>query len=240
MATSARRATRKSLRAFLKYAQANGYRIGESLPYTSVHSVHENHSFHYDKYRSDHDGKVYSEAADINTGAPGASQAEREKLALLIPVAESYGIAFILGIYGTEGSAAKHRDHAHVDIGSWSNYGRGAFPPPRGDSRVYDMQTATRTEVKKRDNLYGKESHKRANAVRMASTYMGPKFPYGVEYAQRVIGVKDDGVWGAKSKEAHKAMVRSIQQVLAVNPDGVWGKTTDAAFLTFVSKYRRF
>ena len=92
--------------------------------------------------------------------------------------------------------------------------------------KAVELQKAIRAKV---DGLLGPDSRKRVDAVRRSSTYGGRKFPYGVAYAQSVVGTPADGSWGAKSVTAHDRTVSAIQLALGVTVDSVWGKSTDSA-----------
>lgn len=78
------------------------------------------------------------------------------------------------------------------------------------------------------DGIIGADSKKRVNAVRSASRYGGFKFPYGVKYAQQVVGVRADNIWGSNSGKAHDATVVKIQRAVGATQDGIWGKDTNA------------
>ncbi len=93
------------------------------------------------------------------------------------------------------------------------------------------LQAAVKFASKHRDNLWGDDTEKRVGAVRAASRYHGVKFPHGVKLAQRSVGTKVDGSWGANSRAAHDKAVVKIQTVLGVARDGIWGPATDRAFL---------
>lgn len=128
MALSEQKASAKTLLTFLKIVAGRGYHVGEHPAYGGVdESVHRAGSWHGDGL-----------AADINWRGTGS---ERTRLLKLIPLAESYGLALTFARDGVTGSAANHRDHLHVDCGSWSNYGDGPVPvrhtPP--PSEEYDM-----------------------------------------------------------------------------------------------------
>lgn len=237
-------ASMRSIVAFAYWAKANGFRVGEFAPWTTVHNVHIPGSYHFQ--RGEYRGVSYSKAADINWGPPGATSAEYSAMQRkAIPVARSMGLSVIYALHGTVGSAGSHKDHLHVDLGIWSNLGRGAFRTTDGDLVAYDVQGALNTPSAERDNLFGPKSRKRFNAVRMASNYHKRKFPYGVKYTQRVVKTNDDGRWGVKSKAAHDLTVKRVQLVLKRagfyngEIDGRWGRKTEAAYKNFLNKYGR-
>lgn len=60
-----------------------------------------------------------------------------------------------------------------------------------------------------------------------------------VEYLQRRVGTKTDGVWGRASKDAYLKTVMNIQNVLGVVADGDWGTKTDDAYQALRKKCYR-
>lgn len=237
MALSAKQAETRDLVNFCRHAEAMGARVSEMPPWDEPNTgVHSPKSFHYDK-----DGK-YGQAADINYGRPGTSASEREMLTYLSVVAESFGLGVIYARYGTVGSAAQHTAHLHVDVGSWTNLGKGPRKPTPGDSVVWDTQPAIHAA---RDNLAGNETKRRLNALREASNRGGVDFPHGVKYAQDVVGTKEDGKWGPLSRLAHDETVRGVQKVwksaglYTGELDGIWGPLMDAAWRKFIDRYGR-
>lgn len=107
-------------------------------------------------------------------------------------------------------------------------------PPPAPKPSVKPNCTALQTALHiSADNLWGSDTDKAFNAVIQASDN---NFPYGVAYAQRVVGTKDDGQWGPNSKTALKATVLELQKSFSRmgfavgGVDGVWGSKTQAAF----------
>lgn len=99
--------------------------------------------------------------------------------------------------------------------------------------RCKALQQAVRADD---DNVWGGETDRHCNAVREASNWGGRDFPYGVEFAQRVVGTKPDGKWGPKSEAAHDDTVVEMQTALRAmgfNPgtiDGRWGENTEDAY----------
>lgn len=95
------------------------------------------------------------------------------------------------------------------------------------------LQKAVRAEE---DGNWGPDVDKRLKAVRAASKFGGYKFPHGVEYTQRVIGVNPDGNWGPASIAAHDRAVINIQKkllVLGYNTgviNGIWGPKIEAGY----------
>lgn len=242
MALSSRNAPTEALVALVEYALANGYKVGEMAPYGHVHPVHSRNSWHYD--RDTFAGRIYGLAADINA-ASGASSAERSRLALLVPVAQSLGLSVILGLYGVQGAAASHRGHLHVDVGSYSNLGRGGFRTPKGSVVVVRTQRAVNFRTNKRDNLYGPLTDDRVDAVRLASSFHGGKFPKGVRYAQAAVGTRTDNDWGPKSRAAHDSTCIELQRAWKAQGlyrgrlDYMWGPLMEAAYVALRKNYGR-
>ena len=87
------------------------------------------------------------------------------------------------------------------------------------------------------DNKWGPTTEKHFIALREASNWGGNDFPYGVEFAQLVVGTKQDGKWGPKSSAAHDHTVATVQGILksmGYNPgqiDGKWGPKSEAAYM---------
>lgn len=219
MGIGRQRSSSATLDAFLKWAKAAGYRIGEHPDHGGVHPVHAKGSWHYDGL-----------AADLNWGPPGSPAGEMTKLKRAARVAETFGLGIILAARGTTGSASAHRDHLHVDVGSSSNWGDRYDTPPVGDSKVQRLQRAVHMPWAEADNMWGPATDARLEAVRHASRLKGVKFPHGVRTAQQAVGTKADGAWGTASRKAHDATVAAVQRVLGVDDDGVWGPRTERAY----------
>lgn len=109
---------------------------------------------------------------------------------------------------------------------------KATLPPVNRDIRV--LQRAVNTVD---DNDWGPVTTRHFEAVRAASLFGGNKFPYGVQFAQKVVKALQDGNWGPKSWLAHDATVYSIQRALkdlgyyGGYIDGVWATMTDTAYL---------
>lgn len=115
MALSNQKTPTSTLDAFLAWAVAEGYSVGENPRYGTkrvTKSVHAKGSFHYDGL-----------AADINAGTNGP--AERAKLLTALTRAQAAGLAVTFARDGLVGSAKNHQNHLHVDVGEWSNLGTG-------------------------------------------------------------------------------------------------------------------
>lgn len=115
MALSKQITPTSTLDGYLAWAVSQGYHVGENPRYgtkTVTKGVHAAGSFHYDGL-----------ASDINAGANGA--AERAKLLVALDEAVRRGLAVTFARDGVVGSAANHKNHLHVDVGEWSNLGKG-------------------------------------------------------------------------------------------------------------------
>jgi hypothetical protein len=83
------------------------------------------------------------------------------------------------------------------------------------------------------DNAWGPNTDKAAGALIHA---LAEEFPYGVNFAQRVVGTNRDGMWGPKSKDMLRHTVTTVQKALSkmgFHPgaaDGVWGPKTEKAY----------
>jgi len=110
---------------FLAWAARSGYSVREHPAYGGVTpGVHRPGSWHADGL-----------AADLNHGSNGS--AERARLLIALGEAEQRGLAITFARDGTAGSASSHQNHLHVDVGEWSNLGRGLVrhtPPTRSSA----------------------------------------------------------------------------------------------------------
>lgn len=79
------------------------------------------------------------------------------------------------------------------------------------------------------DGSVGPDTKKRVDAVRQSGAWNGRSFPYGVAFAQSVVGTTQDNSWGPASIKAHDATVTKIQKALGINTDGNFGPGTDSA-----------
>lgn len=102
--------------------------------------------------------------------------------------------------------------------------------------RVKKMQAAVGAT---KDGIWGTNTEKRLNAVRMASDFHGRKFPYGIGDAQSSVKTKRDGIWGIKSQRAHDRAVKRIQKAMGVRADGVWGPNTESMYKSIRAKARK-
>jgi N-acetyl-anhydromuramyl-L-alanine amidase AmpD len=103
-------------------------------------------------------------------------------------------------------------------------------PTPAAKPNCTEFQKAIRVTA---DNSWGPATDKASMALMQAS---GDTFPYGVVFAQGVVGAKEDGQWGTVSKSDLSTTVKNAQKALTdmgFNPGGVdgnWGPNTDKAY----------
>lgn len=110
----------------------------------------------------------------------------------------------------------------------------GAAPPPSGGKpNCTGFQRAVHTTA---DNQWGPETDRCGEALRAATPYGGRKFPYGVQFAQKVVGTTQDGSWGPLSNTALTNTVVAVQKALLAmgfdshGNDGVWGPLTERSY----------
>lgn len=114
-----------------------------------------------------------------------------------------------------------------------SAMGSPAEPAHRTKPNCTTLQRAVRTYA---DNQWGPDTDKHCTALIGASAYGGERFPYGIVFAQEVVGTAQDGIWGPNSKAALKNTTANVQRALAgmgFNPgivDGIWGPNTNKAY----------
>lgn len=110
-------------------------------------------------------------------------------------------------------------------------------PKPPVSKETRDQIIRIQNVVKARKTgKWDRDTDKRLWAVRSASAYGDHKFPYGVDYTQRVVGTPDDGVWGGGSGEAHTSVVRRLQAVLGLRATGVFDKNLRDALVSLQRK----
>lgn len=105
--------------------------------------------------------------------------------------------------------------------------GSGAPDLPDHKRRLEDVQRAIGATP---DALIGPDTIGRLLALVSASQWGGQSFPFGVEYAQKVVGTEPDGIWGEASMAAHDRTVQAVQRALGVDDDGVWGPVSNQAW----------
>jgi len=237
MTLSPQVASDREFAAFKAYCRRVGWTIGESMPETGVTpGVHVPGSWHYVWHWFA--GRRHSLGADFNV--PHASDlVEKTKFrsTKMIQVAHSMGVALRYSYYG---HVAGHDNHPHADAGSWTNLGRGETKVYKGDLCVWDLQELLE---RPQDNLLGDDELKAMRAIRSATAYIGPTFPYSKAYVQSIIDVKADGIWGVKSRAALVAFIKKYQAVLkryglySGKIDGLWGPKMEAAHKAVIRAY---
>jgi hypothetical protein len=112
----------------------------------------------------------------------------------------------------------------------WVNPSSPVTPPPPPKPDCSSFQRALRVPI---DNLWGPQTDKAATALVKA---WGDEFPFGVTFAQRVVGTREDGSWGPVSKRARELTTIGVQRALkdmGFSPghiDGLWGPHTNSAY----------
>lgn len=103
-------------------------------------------------------------------------------------------------------------------------------PPRTRRPNCKPFQNAIHAPV---DGLWGPVTDKFAGALIHAGSH---EFPYGVQFAQRVVGALRDGQWGPASEAMLRFTVSSAQNAIrgmGFKPgasDGIWGPKTEAAY----------
>lgn len=230
---------------FLAWCVAAGYAVGENPRYGTrrvTPNVHVVGSWHYAGL-----------AADINHGPNGPT--ERTALLRALAVAESLGLAVTYARDGVVGSAANHRNHLHVDVGEWSNYGSGVVRAKRattnqvpGADRATDERDPKRLPLIKRGSrggwvgLWQKVLGARGVSVRVDEVF-GPDTEAATRGWQRAHGLTPDGepgprTWCRALAADRDGQLRSgdrgphveiWQNIIGVAPDEVFGPDTDRA-----------
>jgi peptidoglycan hydrolase-like protein with peptidoglycan-binding domain len=110
-------------------------------------------------------------------------------------------------------------------------------PKPPVSKATRDQIIRIQNVVKARKTgKWDRDTEKRLWAVRQASEFGGHRFPYGVDYTQRVVGTPDDGVWGNGSGRAHTTIVQRLQAVLGLRTTGVFDQKLRDALVTLQRK----
>ena len=176
---------------FLAWAARAGYSVREHPAYGGVTpGVHRPGSWHADGL-----------AADLNHGSNGP--AERARLLVALSEAEHRGLAVTYARDGTAGSASSHQDHLHVDVGEWSNLGRGLVrhTPPESSSAPDTSRSAAPGDP----------------GLRSVQARLNRDYP---AYSRLVV----DGIDGP----ATRAAVSEFQRRSGLVPDGIAGPRTRA------------
>lgn len=186
MALSRQLTPTATLLDYLDWAVRAGFTVGEHPDHGGVTpGVHRAGSWHADGL-----------AADLNRGPNGP--AERAHLLVALAEAERRGLAVTYARDGTSGSARTHQHHLHVDVGEWSNHGRGLVrrtPPTRATApstgAVAPAASASLREVQARLNRdYPAYSRLAVDGID------GPRTRAAVSEFQRRSGLVPDGVAG--------------------------------------------
>jgi hypothetical protein len=107
-------------------------------------------------------------------------------------------------------------------------------PPPQKPGHKPNCKPFQNAVHVAADNQWGPNTDKAAGALIHS---LSDEFPYGVQFAQRVVGTNRDGQWGPKSKDMLRHTVTTVQKALSkmgFHPgvaDGVWGPKTQAAYV---------
>lgn len=109
---------------------------------------------------------------------------------------------------------------------------------------VKTWQTLLEFAPQSRDGIFGPNTLQRSEWMRTASRRIND-MPGGsarstIELIQRIVDVKDDGIWGPHTRAGVVNWIRTAQRFFGVTADGVWGPNTDAAYIAFrTHNYRR-
>lgn len=101
---------------------------------------------------------------------------------------------------------------------------------PNNYGNCVKLQKAVRVNP---DNNWGDATDKACDAIRWASQ---TKFPFGVKFVQRVLGIEDDGAWGGVSRRALRQTVLDCQVALVEMSHvkfprtGIWDTPTESAY----------
>jgi hypothetical protein len=101
-------------------------------------------------------------------------------------------------------------------------------PAPVKPGRDVGQSVATQNAVRvSADGFWGDDTDQSVNILRAA---INGQFPAGVKAAQRVVGARQDGIWGRDSKAALRATIAALQRAWGAGADGIWGAETEAAW----------
>jgi hypothetical protein len=141
--------------------------------------------------------------------------------------------------YTGSGVIACQRDGEQKTGGHWDRslvydnrfWQKVGAPVPKARPNCRMLQAAVRAKV---DDSWGSNTDTHCGALRDAATMS--RFPYGVTFAQRVVGTTPDGIWGPNSETMLRETVISVQNALAhmgfdpKGSDGIWGPDTEDAY----------
>lgn len=184
---------------YLTWAVRAGFTVGEHPDHGGVTpGVHRAGSWHGDGL-----------AADLNHGTNGA--AERAHLLVALAEAERRGLAVTYARDGTVGSARTHQNHLHVDVGEWSNHGRGLVrrTPPTGTAAPSTGTSPSSTTAATSPQI--------SPSLREVQARLNRDYP---AYSRLVV----DGIDGPRTRAA----VSEFQRRSGLVPDGVAGPLTRA------------
>jgi len=130
-----------------------------------------------------------------------------------------------------------HYDQSEVyDDRFWRKTGTDApkpAPPPQKSGHKPNCKPFQEAVHTTADNQWGPKTDQAAGALIHSISH---EFPYGVNFAQRVVGTNRDGTWGPKSEAMLLHTITTVQKALSkmgFHPgaaDGVWGPKTQAAY----------
>lgn len=110
-------------------------------------------------------------------------------------------------------------------------------PTPKASRRVMAWQALLKFAPSRRDGIWGPETDKRSTWMATAARYKNGTLSGSrkstIQLIQRIVGVRDDGVFGSKSRAATTEWIKKAQEFLGVNPDGTWGNKTELAYQVF-------
>lgn len=132
-----------------------------------------------------------------------------------------------------------HYDQSEVyDDRFWRKTGTDApkpTPPPNKPGHKPNCEPFQRAVRVTADNQWGPNTDKAAGALIHAISH---EFPYGVNFAQRVVGTNRDGQWGSQSEKMLRDTITTVQKALSKmgfkpgSADGIWGPKTEEAYST--------
>ena len=110
--------------------------------------------------------------------------------------------------------------------------------------KVQDWQSLLKFAPARRDGLWGADTDKRSGRMVTASKYADNYTVLNknsakstIRLIQRIVGVKDDGIFGPNTSKATHEWIKKAQRLLGVTADGLWGPKTDAAYKAFRSQF---